>query len=78
MGMSSRSLSRQLKADGLTFRSVKEQVRKDMALSYMRNGRNLSDIALMLGYNDQPAFTRAFKRWFGVPPSKYRSESIQF
>ncbi len=34
----------------------------------------LSEIASELGFNDQSAFTKSFKRWVGVTPSEYRRQ----
>lgn len=39
-------------------------------------GMNLSQIADALGYADAANFTRAFKRWTGHSPSRYRSEAL--
>lgn len=35
----------------------------------------VADIARLVGYTDPAHFTRSFKRWFGVPPSVYRSRN---
>jgi len=43
----------------------------------MRDGRSLTEIAQSLGYNDQSAFTRAFKNWYGIAPSDYKPEEIR-
>ena len=72
LGMSERSLRRELAAQGLSYRQCVDDVRQMLCQSYMETGRSLTEIAVILGYNDQAAFTRAFKRWHGVPPSKYK------
>lgn len=74
--LSVRQLQKSLKSEGLTYRSVLDQTRKEMCLGYMKDARTLAEIAQILGYNDQAAFTKAFKRWYGLPPSKYRSTHI--
>jgi len=72
LGMSTRSLQRELNADGLTYRSMLEQTRMQQARRLMAHGsNNLTQIAVQLGYSDLPHFTRAFKRRFDMPPSAY-------
>lgn len=38
--------------------------------------RRLIEIAESVGYSSEKAFTRAFRRWSGVPPSRYASSNI--
>jgi len=72
---SDRSLQRNLKAKDTSFRLLMDKVRKSIAQQQLRHS-NLSNsqLAYMLGYTELSAFTRAFKRWFGVAPSKWRSQ----
>ena len=37
----------------------------------------LQDLAMEMGYNSQSSFYRAFVKETGVPPSKYREESLR-
>jgi len=67
-----RSLQRALAKQGINFQEMVDDLRRRMALEYIRNDYNFLDIAMMLGYSEQSAFHRAFKRWTGMPPSKYR------
>lgn len=76
MGMSERTLRRALRAEGLTYRGLVERVRQNICKTYMADGRSLTDIAQILGYNDQSAFTRAFKKWYGVVPSEYKIDKL--
>ena len=76
LGMSERTLRRNLAEENLSYRSILEGVRKSLCETYMRDGRSLTEIAQLLGYNDQSAFTRAFKKWHGVIPSQYKLEAI--
>jgi AraC-like DNA-binding protein len=72
LGMSTRSLQRELNAQGLTFRSILEQTRMQEAHRLLSHGsNNLTQIAVRLGYSDLPHFTRAFRRRFDIPPSAY-------
>jgi AraC-like DNA-binding protein len=70
-GMSERTLRRKLVEEGYPFRELLDLVRQDLcALYFMEDARLLGEIALLLGYSDLSAFTRAHKRWYGKPPSK--------
>lgn len=70
-GLSERTLRRKLVEEGMSFRDLLDRVRKDMCrLYFMENTRSLGEIALLLGYSDLSAFTRAHKKWTGTPPSR--------
>ncbi len=74
LNLSERSLQRKLKENGTTFRSVLENVREMAAIQYIKNPVNtMSDIAFLLGFSEQSAFSRAFKKWTGTSPVKYRN-----
>jgi AraC-like DNA-binding protein len=70
-GMSERTLRRKLVDEGLAFRKLLDRVRQDLCMLYvMEDQRSLGEIALLLGYSDLSAFTRAYKRWYNMAPSK--------
>ncbi len=70
--ISPRSLQRKLKEEGVTYLHIVEEVRKTLALHYLSHDYyQVKDIAFILGYNEQSAFVRAFKRWTGMPPTLY-------
>jgi AraC-like DNA-binding protein len=72
--MSRRSLQRRLAEAEATYQSLVDDTRRDMALRYLEDpGKSATDITFLLGYSQQSAFTRAFRRWMGVSPSEYRS-----
>jgi len=67
--MSERMLRRKLVAEGMSFRELLERVRRDLSELYLLEGkRSIGEIALLLGYGEISAFTRAHKKWHGVPP----------
>ncbi len=75
-GMTERTLRRKLVEEGLAFRDLLDRVRQDLcALYFLEDQRSLSEIALLLGYSDLSAFTRAYRRWYGHPPSKHLDTS---
>lgn len=70
--MSSRSLQRRLKLEGVTYLEIVEEVRKNLALHYLKTENyQIKDIAYTLGYTESSAFLKAFKRWTGKTPSRY-------
>lgn len=73
-GMTERTLRRRLDSEGKPFRALLDEVRRDMDMLYRMEGRrSLGEIALLLGYAELSAFTRAHKRWYGEPPSLRRA-----
>jgi len=73
LGMSVRGLQRRLKETGTTFRTILDAARKDLSSTYVRDPDiELAEVAFLLGFSDQSAFSRAFKRWTGKPPSEVR------
>lgn len=73
LNMSVRSLQRRLKEVGTTFRGILDMVRKDLAATYVRDPEiELAEIAFLLGFSEQSAFSRAFRRWTGTSPSEAR------
>ncbi len=78
LGLGERSFRRYLKEDGLTYRELVDYTRQNMCKDFMLKGCSFVEIAEKLGYSDQSAFTRAFKKWYGVAPSHYTSQPIIF
>jgi AraC-like DNA-binding protein len=73
LGLSARSLHRRLAEHGLSFQSLTEETRREIATAMLHEDRYaLSEIAFLTGYSEQSAFNRAFKRWMGVTPAAYR------
>ena len=76
--MSTRTLQRRLQEQGSSFRDELEQVRVEMARNCLEAGElSLADVANFLAYNDQSAFTHAFKRVTGLSPAKYQRAKRQ-
>ena len=71
LGLAERTMTRSLRAKGTCFKDIKNRVLKDMATTKIHQGIPLVEIAHSLGYNDQPAFTRAYKKWFGCTPGEH-------
>ena len=62
-------LMREFAMHSISFKTLVEDVRRDLAVSYMKQRQlPLSEIALLLGYSELSAFSRAFRRWTGRSP----------
>jgi AraC-like DNA-binding protein len=67
------ALQSRLAASGTTFDAQLQETRIGLAETYLRDtDLPLTDIALLLGFSELSAFTRAAGRWFGMPPSQHR------
>ena len=72
--MSARTLQRKLAEAKTTYLQLVDDTRKDLALRYIEDAaRSVADIAFTLGFSQQSAFTRAFRRWTGRAPSEMRA-----
>src|SRR5271157_5646385 len=61
-----RTLSRRLSGEGTTFAAVVDELRRSLALEYLKEpGFTLSQIAWLLGYESPTSFNHAFKRLDG-------------
>jgi AraC-like DNA-binding protein len=74
LGMSPRTLGRRLAAEKLTFSTVLDRLRADLARRYLQDkDLPISKIAWLLGYREVSAFTHAHKRWTGRTPREVRA-----
>jgi AraC-like DNA-binding protein len=75
LGMSLRSLARQLAAEGASFGEILDHLRNRLAVRYLEDQRiSLQQIAWLLGYSELAAFNHAFKRWSGTSPGRARNQ----
>jgi AraC-like DNA-binding protein len=73
MNMTPRTLIRRLDADGTSFQSIKDALRRDIAIRDLQAGRkSIEAIALDVGFSSAANFHRAFLRWTGSTPRSYR------
>lgn len=73
LNVSPRSLQRHLAGEGRSFQDVLDDIRRELARQWLsaRQGnkaRNMTELALILGFSSSSAFSRAFRRWFDMTP----------
>lgn len=73
MHTSTSSLRRRLEEEGQFYRSIKDDLRYDLALDHLSHSAlTISEIAQELGFAEPSAFHRAFQKWAGANPDAYR------
>ncbi|MEW9853883.1 AraC family transcriptional regulator [Novosphingobium sp. M1R2S20] len=71
--MHPRTLQRRLRSEGENFEAMKDEVRRDAAVRYLRQTRlPLKTVAGLLGYSELSVLYRSCQRWFGESPSTVR------
>ena len=71
--MSVRTFQRRLDEHRVAFKDLVEDVRRELSLRYVADGRtSLTDVAFLVGYSELSAFGRAFRRWTGSTPTSMR------
>jgi len=68
LGLSARTLQRQLHAEGTSFAEIVDVLRCELAGTYLDRGLPIPEVARLLGYADATAFHHAFRRWTGTTP----------
>lgn len=69
------TIQRELRYDGLSYATLVENTRRDLAISYVRQHHlSFSEIAFLVGYSELSAFSRAVRRWTGLSPRAFRAQ----
>ena len=77
LGMSVRSLRRQLAEEGTSFGEILDRVRQRLARRYLEDEHtSIQQAAWLLGYSEIAAFNHAFKRWTGTSPGRARRSTF--
>lgn len=77
LGMSLRTLKRRLHEQGAHLQALRDEARADAACQLLEyTEKSAGEVAVILGYADAAAFTRAFRRWRGVAPSEWRTRRV--
>ena len=73
LGLGERTLQRRLQRDGTSFAALLDEIRAQLARSYLGDPRlAIFEVAYLLGYSEPSAFNRAFRRWTGQSPRRWR------
>jgi AraC-like DNA-binding protein len=73
LGQSTRTLQQHLQEEGTTFREILDGVRKEFAMVWLASSEGkVEEVASRLGFSESVAFIRAFRRWTGMTPAKWR------
>jgi AraC-like DNA-binding protein len=76
LGVSARTLSRRLAEEGTTYEEVVDQLRRSLALQYIKDPSiSLGEMTWLLGYEGSTSFNHAFRRWTGHSPSAARQQT---
>jgi len=75
LNMTTQTLRRRLRKENTSYREIKDNIRRDAALSYLSKAHlSIDEISLSMGFSETSSFHRAFKNWTGQTPSSYRKE----
>ena len=73
MGLSTRTIMRRLRGEGLSYQGLIDETRADQACWRLAHTSDtIEQIAADLGFGDTSNFSRVFRRWRGAAPGEYR------
>jgi len=73
LGLSLRTFQRRLSESGKNYQGVIDEVRASLALEFLeRTSLSMAEIAARTGFSEPASFRKAFRKWTGHPPSRYR------
>ena len=74
LAVSTRTLQRRLRDEGVSFQGVVNSTREELARHYLKSSRiSGAEISYLLGYEDPNSFFRAFSSWTGETPEQARA-----
>jgi AraC-like DNA-binding protein len=75
LNLSTRNLQNKLKKESSSYQLLLDEVRHEISLLYIEKPETtLSDLAFLLAFSDQSAFSHSFKRWTGISPMEFRKK----
>lgn len=77
VGLHPRAMRRRLRREGMTFETIKDEVRHATARDLLKLGNlSIADISATLDYALPSSFVHAFRRWSGMSPGQYRTQNV--
>ncbi|MCV6588353.1 MAG: AraC family transcriptional regulator [Marinobacterium sp.] len=77
LNMSVSTLRRRLQDEATSFQRIKDECRKDAAVTYMNSPQlTINEVARLMGFDEPSAFFRSFKKWTGMTPGDYRRSAL--
>jgi AraC-like DNA-binding protein len=74
LSLNARTLQRQLEAEHSSFQQLLDEARHAQAIKLLHDpALRVDAVAARLGYADATSFRRAFRRWTGLTPARYRA-----
>jgi len=71
-----RTLQAKLESERSSFRELLAKVRREIATYHLSRGdMQLTQLAMILGYSELSAFSRSFRRWYGVSPKRWAAQA---
>lgn len=71
--MSSKTLRRRLDEEGISFRQLKEEIRRDVVLKWLSEPDiPIGEVSLRAGFAERNGLVRAVRSWVGISPKEYR------
>lgn len=74
LAVSGRHLNRLLAEEGLSFKQLRDRELRILAEAALLRDEKISAVAEQLGFSDESAFAKAFRRWSGMTPSQFRDQ----
>ena len=74
LALSGRHLNRRLAEEGLSFKQLRDRELQSLAEVALQREGKISVVAEELGFSDESAFAKAFRRWTGKSPAQFRDQ----
>lgn len=73
IGLSTRTIQRNLSAENTTYKQQLQKVQKLMAINYIKNYHiEIDEVAYLIGYSETSSFLQAFKKWTGQTITQFK------